>query len=204
MTREEFLHRLRAALYLSVSDQIINEQVSYYNKYINEEISMGRTEEEVVESLGDPRLLAKSIIDAAEAGGDEVANETPFRYSEEQINYSSDEEDKQYGGTASDSGKSEDTVHPQTEYTDDTEDGGTAGSTADRQQSGGRRSHQDPFGHMYTMSSAGCLVTMLIFFVVLYLIVTIVGGVFSFLSPVLIPLMVVGVILWIIKGIMDK
>ncbi|MFC2734385.1 MAG: DUF1700 domain-containing protein [Oribacterium sp.] len=98
MTREEFLRALRAELSNSVSEERIREQLSYYQDYIASECKKGRSEEEVVSELGEPRLLAKTIADAAEAGGDRIARETPFRHEESEINYNSDEEDRQYRG----------------------------------------------------------------------------------------------------------
>ena len=44
------------------------DNVNYYEDYINTEIRKGRTEEEVLESLGDPRLIARTIIQTN--GGD--------------------------------------------------------------------------------------------------------------------------------------
>ena len=72
MTKQEFLHNLTVALNLNVSDAVIHEQLAYYDKYISDEIAKGRSETEVIESLGSPRLLAKTIIETAEAAGDPV------------------------------------------------------------------------------------------------------------------------------------
>jgi uncharacterized membrane protein len=60
MNRDEFLDLYRAALEGKVSDQIINDNISYYRSYINGEIRKGRSEQEVIKSLGDPRLLART------------------------------------------------------------------------------------------------------------------------------------------------
>ena len=65
MSKEEFLNELRTALMGNVSSAVINENVDYYEDYINTEVRKGRTEEEVLESLGEPRLLAKTVIDTA-------------------------------------------------------------------------------------------------------------------------------------------
>ena len=63
MTREEFLTELRLALQGNVSQAAVNENVRYYEKYIIEESHKGKTEEEVITQLGNPRLIAKTIID---------------------------------------------------------------------------------------------------------------------------------------------
>ena len=75
MNKEQFLHDLTVQLNLSVSDQVIREQIAYYDSYICGEVRKGRSEAEVIEELGSPRLLAKTIIDTAEAAGDPIASQ---------------------------------------------------------------------------------------------------------------------------------
>ena len=61
MSREEFLKILRESLSMSLENDAINEQLDYYDRYISDEVEKGRTEKEVIEELGDPRLIAKTI-----------------------------------------------------------------------------------------------------------------------------------------------
>lgn len=68
MNRQEFVDRLRMALSGRVSASLVEENVSYYNDYINTQIRLGQSEESVLTSLGDPRLIAKSIISANDVG----------------------------------------------------------------------------------------------------------------------------------------
>ena len=68
MNKQEFVDRLRMALNGRVSPSLVMDNVNYYEDYINTEIRKGRTEEEVLESLGDPRLIARTIIQTN--GGD--------------------------------------------------------------------------------------------------------------------------------------
>ena len=63
MNKQEFIDKLRAALNGNVSPNLVIENVNYYEDYINTEIRKGRTEEEVLQSLGDPRLIARTIIE---------------------------------------------------------------------------------------------------------------------------------------------
>lgn len=65
MTKFEFSHKLRKALSGRVSHTVVNENVAYYENYIDTEIRKGRREEDVLAELGDPRLIAKTIIDTA-------------------------------------------------------------------------------------------------------------------------------------------
>lgn len=68
MNKQEFVDRLRMALNGRVSPGLVMDNVNYYQDYINTEIRKGRTEEVVLESLGDPRLIARTIIQTN--GGD--------------------------------------------------------------------------------------------------------------------------------------
>lgn len=63
MTKEEFIRGLREAL-AGAPDSIIIENVNYYSQYIDGELGKGRTLEAVMEELGEPQWIAKSILDA--------------------------------------------------------------------------------------------------------------------------------------------
>lgn len=72
MRQEEFLKSFQEALTGKVSDKIIQENVNYYRNYMNHEMCSGKTEGEVLQTLGDPRLLAKTIEESHKfANGDE-------------------------------------------------------------------------------------------------------------------------------------
>lgn len=64
MTKQEFLNSLRAALTGELGAAAAESHVQYYEEYINAHIRLGRSEEEVLQELGNPRLIARSIIDA--------------------------------------------------------------------------------------------------------------------------------------------
>lgn len=64
MTKQEFVDGLTTALNVTGDIRLINENRQFYNDYIDGEIAKGRTETEVLDELGDPRLIAKSIMDA--------------------------------------------------------------------------------------------------------------------------------------------
>jgi uncharacterized membrane protein len=61
MSCEEFLKIYKEALDGKVPDQIISDNVNYYRSYINGEVRKGKSQQEVINSLGDPRLLAKTL-----------------------------------------------------------------------------------------------------------------------------------------------
>lgn len=66
MNKTEYVQIIEKALSGNVSPQELKDTVSYYRDYIDMEIRKGRSEQEVLEGLGNPRLLVKSIIAAKE------------------------------------------------------------------------------------------------------------------------------------------
>ena len=70
MRKTEFLQELRDALQGEVSAAVIQENVRYYDTYISQEAASGRREEDVIEEIGSPRLIARTIIDSSAAAGE--------------------------------------------------------------------------------------------------------------------------------------
>ncbi len=62
MNKREFLDILRQALEGEVSPDIIEQNIRYYDEYISTHSSNG--EEAVLNELGNPRLIAKTIIES--------------------------------------------------------------------------------------------------------------------------------------------
>ena len=56
---------LKSELEGRVPYSVIQENLRYYDSYIMEEADKGQTEDEVIESLGGPRIIARTIVDAA-------------------------------------------------------------------------------------------------------------------------------------------
>ena len=77
MTKEEFLQVLTECLTGEVTDSELQESYNYYRDYFSEQESLGKGDEEIIEELGSPRLIAHSIIDAR--GIDEVAERRALR-----------------------------------------------------------------------------------------------------------------------------
>ncbi len=61
MTKNEFLSILRDSLAGNVPSDVINENIGYYKDYIE---NNDKTESQVLEELGDPRLIARTITDS--------------------------------------------------------------------------------------------------------------------------------------------
>jgi len=78
LNKQQFLSELRNCLEGEVSEQTIYDNITYYDQYFNEQINMGKTESEIVQELGKPALLAKSIIDASEVSENTYYDEQVF------------------------------------------------------------------------------------------------------------------------------
>lgn len=220
MNKKEFLQALRGELINSVSGQIIEEQLRFYSEYIDTEMDRGRGEEEVVAELSAPNLLARSIIEAAEAGGDRVARTTPFRYEEKDINYASDEEDLRYQGTAFEKDRFDSETESlryerresssggsgnysrNTAYGDSGNGGYGNSSYGNNSYGNGRESHG--YRPYIPVSSTGCLLFAIVVIALLVLAVLVFVGILSFLAPILFPVLCIAVILWLLSGILNR
>ncbi len=80
MTKQEFLTELQRTLNGRMGSRQAAPHISYYQEYIETEMRKGQREEEVITSLGNPRLLGKSIGDAFERS---VQKATPKERAEE-------------------------------------------------------------------------------------------------------------------------
>lgn len=87
MSKQEFIEKLRSSLSGQVSAGLVEENVAYYEEYINTQVRLGYAESAVLAGLGDPRLIARSII-SANNGEIEV----------ERYSYSDRKQEHFYGG----------------------------------------------------------------------------------------------------------
>ncbi|MGN0400509.1 MAG: DUF1700 domain-containing protein [Blautia sp.] len=71
MTKREFLEEMQDALVQDLSSGQVNGHIRYYSQYIDQETAKGLSEEDVIQKLGNPRLIAKTLVDtSAEDGND--------------------------------------------------------------------------------------------------------------------------------------
>ena len=97
MSRREFLEVLRRQLSGQMAQGRAAAHVRYYEDYIQSQVRSGRSESDVLAELGDPRLIAKTLIDT----DDSAAVYDESGYSEE--SYGAD--DYADNGTESSAGK---------------------------------------------------------------------------------------------------
>lgn len=64
MGKTEFLQGLKIELEGRVPYSVIQENLRYYDTYISEEMARGADESSVIEALGGPKLIARTIVDA--------------------------------------------------------------------------------------------------------------------------------------------
>lgn len=156
MTREEFLKKLKEALENDLSGRIVQENVSYYESYIIEEIRKGRAESEVIEELGDPWVIARSIIDMAE--GEPGTKEA-------------------YYGSAKSSSRQE--------------------RAADRYTDGMGKSGNI---HVFSMDSWWKKLLVILGVIGIFLIIiAVIGGIFSLLMPIIVPVLCIVLIFRLIS-----
>lgn len=67
MTKVEFLNRLKEALENGLDSRTVQENMNYYRSYIEDEAAKGQNEEKVIEDLGDPWVIAQSVISMEES-----------------------------------------------------------------------------------------------------------------------------------------
>ena len=76
MTRAEFLGELRETLGGNMSESEVQSNLAYYSSYIDDEVRKGKTEEEVLEELGSPFAIAKTLLRPYENEGKTYEEET--------------------------------------------------------------------------------------------------------------------------------
>lgn len=97
MTKQEFLSVLREALEGNIPLSDVDENVRFYENYFRES---GKSQQEVCEELGDPRLIARTIIDSFTVSKGSMAG----YYTEQARSEFSREERSQSGGQGNASG----------------------------------------------------------------------------------------------------
>ena len=181
MDKTEFMDKLRRALNGNISPSMVQDNVSYYEDYIDSEIRKGKTEKEVMDMLGDPRLIARTIIDTntdEESTGNGYGSSQYREYYDENTAF---DEDKGYYQT--ESGSYKENPYRQQSYDRGSYRQDGCGSNDSWCQRSGNSTH-------HTVRMPAWLVTLLVI-LVLVSIISIVFSALSFLMPVLLPILVV-------------
>ena len=92
MNREDFLGQFREALDGKVSEEIIQDNENYYRSYIDGQLRSGKTEGEILQMLGDPRLLAKTIEESNKFASE--STEKRREYANDNVSYRSTQDSR--------------------------------------------------------------------------------------------------------------
>lgn len=76
MSKAEFLEQLRLSLNGRIDADQVMDNLRYYEDYINSQLRLGKTEEDIMSMLGSPRLIARTITDANSDGAQGYAEYT--------------------------------------------------------------------------------------------------------------------------------
>lgn len=96
MTKDEFLSSLSRALSTAGDQNLVVKNMDFYRSYIDGETAKGRSEDEVLEELGDPRLIANSIKEAQGLDEDFAYEASTFYTGENyEYEYAGEEGEKQ-------------------------------------------------------------------------------------------------------------
>lgn len=68
MTKAEFLEMMEQKLTGELDENTVAKTLRYYSEYIDSETRKGRSEEEVLDELGSPLLIARTILDTHVSG----------------------------------------------------------------------------------------------------------------------------------------
>lgn len=174
MSKNEFIQGLEAALSGNVPPETVRENLIYYRDYIRTELEKGRTEQDIMDELGDPRLIARTIMDTT-PGAEEGAFE-PYHFR------SFFGEGSQTGSYSQGSGYGQDSSYSQN-------DGYTQGS--------GSRGYV----HYYNLNKwYWKLLAVVVVVLFLMLLFTLITGFLSLVIPMLPVLGLIAVIMWFVGG----
>lgn len=90
MTKSEFLEVLTECLTGELPGYEIESNIRYYDEYITNACDSGQAIEDVLDMLGDPRLIARTIIDTSQFPSKNAKNyNEEENYSQEQAEHNS-------------------------------------------------------------------------------------------------------------------
>ena len=174
MSKEEFLRELEEALAGDVPEAVIRDNVSYYGSYLSQEMAKGRSVEEIVSEIGEPFIIAKTIIEHCEASGACGENGGYRSYQES------------YQDSYQDSGRC------QSSY-------GNSGQGNGQGRSPFSGMHYIDLNKWYWK-----LLAIVILFMVVSVVFRVIGGIFVLLIRFSVPLMLFFLVYWVIKNMRGR
>ena len=159
MTKEEFLSVLRGRITGHIPTREVESQIDYYSAYIDGRIGAGFTEEEAVAELGDPLLIAKTVIASVDRAAEEAGYDGPYRSS-------TDTYDDSDGINSGIFGKSGPTPGSDSSYAGNTYSG-AQNQTGSAYREPTQRTEEK--GKTFSAGSLGCIIAVIIFVLIMAL-----------------------------------
>lgn len=69
MNRQEFLNTLRSQLSGEINSREVEENIRYYDEYIRDAMENGKPESQILNEIGSPFLIARTIIETSNKNG---------------------------------------------------------------------------------------------------------------------------------------
>ena len=179
--------QMEDVLIFDLPEELVRKNLTYYSSYIDGELRKGRRPEDVFDELGDPALIARSIIDAAKSGEDGI----PYTADDRDFRSEVVREAERTGRRGADCGTYDEDGNAAC-GPEETADGrtGRSGRTA-----GGR---DDGFRPIHVHSAQfSCLTGLVLFAVIAFVIFTLLTA----LAPILMPILLVVLVIWVVKNI---
>ena len=190
MNKREFLSHLKERLSYELPVQLVKNNVDFYSDYIDNELKKGRSINDILDELGDPNLIAGSIIDAVKSGADGIP------YTEDDNDFSS----QIYGGQSSQEDYRENSWSSydnkkQTETFD--ESGNSAGTEENGYSKNDNNNGWKNINiNTRSMGIGGCILSLLVTMVVF----SVVSAIIGLLSPFIAPILIIVLIFWLFNG----
>ena len=192
MTKRDYLAKLREYLSYELPERLVVKNLEYYSDYIDSEVSGGKNVSSVLDDLGDPQLIARSIIDAAKSGADGIP------YTNDDQDYSQEIYGNGSGGNAGQSSGWHGGGESSSGYDGGYQGSGSGyqGSGSGYQGSGSTGSSRDTGSgfHVYNM---GCF-SLILFALILMCVFSLLAGILGALNPILAPFFMVLLVMWLL------
>lgn len=208
MNKSEFLKVLGERLAEELPRAAVISNLQYYESYIDGAMLGGKTQDQVMDELGDPNVIARTIIDT-QTGENYYAEQ----YAEDaEFTEAVDEDNNTYQAQSdtsnaySSSSKSQQSTYQQAQQDgyaraqqqayenaqSSTYSGAqNARPTETYTETETHQEGQESPWKSYSMGNHGCLITAIIVILIVVAVIAVVGSVISFLMPVLVPVLLV-------------
>lgn len=196
MKKNEFLRKLREFLSYELPDRLVEKNVNYYRDYIDSEINNKKPESKVLEELGDPQLIARTIIDAAKSGKDGIPNsDDDVDFKKELYGNREKTSNDDQRGNFGVFGRDEENYNRGEDHSREYGNSYQRDDASDREED---NQNQKGMGGWYIFDFGGCLGSILLTIIVFF-IFSLLGSVIGFLSPMMIPVCIVLLIVWLLS-----